>query len=78
MVSTYVLNKSNPTHGGAYKQIMHMIYIYNKEQVKFYLQTHLLMQGFIFEKVFANQFYNQSDSVVLRKPLWNYRTPCPR
>jgi hypothetical protein len=25
------------------------------------------MQGFIFKKVFANQFYNQSDSVVLRK-----------
>jgi hypothetical protein len=52
-VSTYVLNKSYPTHGGAYKQIMHMIY--NKEQVKVYLQTHLLMQGFIFKKVFTNQ-----------------------
>jgi hypothetical protein len=32
------------------------------------------MQGFIFKKVFANQFYNPSDSVVLRKPLWDYRT----
>jgi hypothetical protein len=39
----------------------------NKEHVKVYLQTHLLMQEFIFKKVFANQFYNQSDSVVLRK-----------
>jgi hypothetical protein len=43
-----------------------------------YLQTHLLMQGFIFKKVFANQFYNASDLVVLRKPLWNYWTPRPQ
>jgi hypothetical protein len=43
--------------------------IYIKDQVKVYLQTHLLMQGFIFEKVFANHFYNPSNSVVLRKPI---------
>jgi hypothetical protein len=61
-VSTNILNKFNPTHGGAYKQIMHRIY--NKEQVKVYLQTHVLMQGFIFKKVLANKFYNPSDLVV--------------
>jgi hypothetical protein len=48
---------------------------YIKHQVKVYLQTHLLMQGFVFEKVFANHFYNPSNSVVLRKPIWDYRTP---
>jgi hypothetical protein len=56
-VSTKVLNKFNPTHGGAYIKV----------QVKVYLQTHLLMLGSIFEKVFANPFYNPSDLVVLRK-----------
>jgi hypothetical protein len=39
------------------------------------LPPHLLMQGLIFKKVFANQFYNPSDSVVVRKPIWNYRLP---
>jgi hypothetical protein len=32
---------------------------YIKDQVKVYLQTHLLMQGFIFEKVLANNFITQ-------------------
>jgi hypothetical protein len=51
---------------------------YIKNQVKVYLQTHLLMQGFIFEKVFANHFYNPSSSVALRKPIRDYRTPRPQ
>jgi hypothetical protein len=38
---------------------------YIKNQVKVYLQTPLLMQWFIFEKVFANNSYNPSNSVVL-------------
>jgi hypothetical protein len=33
------------------------------------------MQGFIFKKVFANNFYNPSNSVVLRKPIRDYQTP---
>jgi hypothetical protein len=32
---------------------------YIKDQVKVYLQTHLLMEGFIFEKVFAKNFITQ-------------------
>jgi hypothetical protein len=51
---------------------------YIKDQVKVYLQTHLLMQGFLFEKVFANNFYNPSNSVVLRKPIRDYRSPRPQ
>jgi hypothetical protein len=40
---------------------------YIKDQVKVYLQTHLLMQGFIPEKGFHKQFYNPNNSVVLGK-----------
>jgi hypothetical protein len=32
---------------------------YIKDRVKVYLQTHLLMQGFISERVFANNFITQ-------------------
>jgi hypothetical protein len=35
------------------------------------------MQGFIFEKVFANSFDNPSNSVVLRKPIRDYLIPRP-
>jgi hypothetical protein len=43
--------------------------------IRFILQTHLLMQGFIFEKVFANNFYNPSNSVVVT-PDFPKETKC--
>jgi hypothetical protein len=71
-VHTYSTSSTPPSEG----LIRRSCTWYIKDQV--YLQTHLLMQGFIFEKVFANHFYNTSNSVVLRKPLWDYRTPRPQ
>jgi hypothetical protein len=73
-VHTYPTSSTPPTEG----LISRSCTGYIKGQVKVYLQTHLLMQGFIFEKVFANNFYNPSNSVVLRKPIGNYRTPRPQ
>jgi hypothetical protein len=37
---------------------------YIKAQVKVYLQKHLLMQGFISEKVFANNFITQVTQLL--------------
>jgi hypothetical protein len=71
---TYSTSSAPPTEG----LINRSCTWYIKDQVKVYLQTHLLMQGFILEKVFANHFYNPSNSIVLGKPLWDYRTPRPR
>jgi hypothetical protein len=42
---------------------------YNKDQVEVYLQTHLLMQGFTSEKVFANNFITQVTQLPWRNQL---------
>jgi hypothetical protein len=59
---TYSTSSTPPTEG----LISRSCTRYIKDQVKFHLQTHLLMQGFISKKFFANHFYNPSNSVVLR------------
>jgi hypothetical protein len=42
---------------------------YDKDQVKVYLQTHLLMQDFISEKVFANNFISQVTQLLWKNQL---------
>jgi hypothetical protein len=42
---------------------------YNKDQVKVYLQTHLLMQKFISEKVFANNFITRVTQLLWENQL---------
>jgi hypothetical protein len=51
---------------------------YIKDQDKVYFANTLLMQGFVFEKVFGNSLNNPSNSVVLGKPIRDYRTPRPQ
>jgi hypothetical protein len=49
---------------------------YNKDQVKVHF-ANIHMQGFISKRFFTNHFYDPSDSTVLGKPLWIYRTSRP-
>jgi hypothetical protein len=65
MVSTRVLNKSNPAHGGAYKQ--NHAHGISRIRFKVHFANTLTHAGVHFEKFFANQFYNPSDSVVFKK-----------
>jgi hypothetical protein len=64
-VSTNVLNKSNPTHGGAYKQ--NHAYGISRIRLKVLFANTLTHAGVHFEKVFVNHFYNPNDSVVFEK-----------
>jgi hypothetical protein len=64
-VSTYVLNKFNPTHGGAYKQ--NHAHGISRIRFKVHFANTLTHAGVHFEKIFANHFYNPSDSVVFEK-----------
>jgi hypothetical protein len=59
---TYSTSSTLPTEG----LISRSCTGYNKGQVKVYF-ANSFMQGFIFERVSANNFYNPSNSVVLRK-----------
>jgi type I restriction-modification system DNA methylase subunit len=52
-MSTNVLNKFNPTHGGAYKQIMHMVYQGSGKGLFASTFTH---GGVQFRKGFRKQF----------------------
>jgi hypothetical protein len=71
---TYSTSPTPPTEG----LISRSCTGYDKDQVKVYLQTHLLMQGFNSERVFTNNFYIPSNSVALEKPIGDYRTPRPQ
>jgi hypothetical protein len=56
-------------------RIMHMVY--QGSGLRF-ICKHIYSRRGSFQKVFANHFYNPSNSVALRKPQWNYRTPRPQ
>jgi hypothetical protein len=73
-VHTYSTSSTPPAEG----LISRSCTGYIKDQVKVYLQTHLLIQRFIFEKVFANNFYNPSNSVVSRNQLGTTGLPVRR
>jgi hypothetical protein len=71
---TYSTSPTPPTEG-LINRILHMVY---QESGLRFICKHIYSCRVHFEKVFANHFHNPSNSVALRKPQWNYRTPRPQ